>query len=272
MKRVIVMSFLLPALASGTVLIGDVDLNGIAYEGPDIIGCLNGLFHGKTYYTIDPDIQLMATDANEDGVYTTVEDYQYFLAVGQRRKNPGDPVGEAIDGYLLYSHCDGRIQISSLFEQQQGGAVFLNYHVPATTNISVVKIPDIIQWRVNYSIVNDTLKIIFHSFEGVPIPCEATYLMQIFYDGDLPEPAFMAAAGFDAQPVNVTNRLMADANTDDMVNVADAVYVINYVFKNGPVPDPLEIADANCDGQANVADAVYVINYVFKGGPGPCCP
>jgi hypothetical protein len=63
-----------------------------------------------------------------------------------------------------------------------------------------------------------------------------------------------------------------DANGDETVNVADAVYLINYVFKGGPVPDPLESGDANCDGGINVGDAVYLIAYVFKGGPEPCCP
>jgi hypothetical protein len=61
-----------------------------------------------------------------------------------------------------------------------------------------------------------------------------------------------------------------DANADQGVNVADAVYIINYVFKQGPAPDPLTSGDANCDGEVNVADAVYLINYVFKEGRAPC--
>jgi hypothetical protein len=68
------------------------------------------------------------------------------------------------------------------------------------------------------------------------------------------------------------NFLCGDANSDEDVNVGDAVFIINYVFNSGPAPDPLEAGDANCDGQANVGDAVYLINYVFKGGPEPCCP
>jgi hypothetical protein len=63
-----------------------------------------------------------------------------------------------------------------------------------------------------------------------------------------------------------------DANGDDDVNLADAVYIINYVFRTGPAPNPLEAGDANCDDDVNVADAVYLINYVFKNGPEPCCP
>jgi hypothetical protein len=63
-----------------------------------------------------------------------------------------------------------------------------------------------------------------------------------------------------------------DANGDALANVADAVFLINFVFKGGQAPEPLEAGDANCDGQTNVGDAVYLINFVFRGGPEPCCP
>lgn len=64
---------------------------------------------------------------------------------------------------------------------------------------------------------------------------------------------------------------VADANDDGAVNVGDAVYIINYVFKQGspPTPHALCSGDANTDCAVNVADAVYVINYVFKSGPRP---
>ncbi len=66
-----------------------------------------------------------------------------------------------------------------------------------------------------------------------------------------------------------------DANGDGDVNIGDGVTIINYVFKDGPAPDPLCIADVNDDNDVNVADAVYLINYIFKSGPPPiepCCP
>jgi uncharacterized Ntn-hydrolase superfamily protein len=63
-----------------------------------------------------------------------------------------------------------------------------------------------------------------------------------------------------------------DANGDDEINVGDAVYLINYVFKGGPAPPLLEAGDANCEGGVNIGDAVALISYIFKGGPPPCCP
>jgi len=71
---------------------------------------------------------------------------------------------------------------------------------------------------------------------------------------------------------DVCDYMCGDANGDNTVNVGDAVSIINYVFKGGAAPDPLEAADANCDGDVNVGDCVRIINYIFKGGEAPCCP
>jgi hypothetical protein len=62
-----------------------------------------------------------------------------------------------------------------------------------------------------------------------------------------------------------------DANSDGKVNVGDAVYMINYVFKGGLPPTCKAQGDANADGKLNVGDAVYLINFVFKGGLPPKC-
>jgi hypothetical protein len=68
-----------------------------------------------------------------------------------------------------------------------------------------------------------------------------------------------------------TTLTLGDANGDGTVNIGDAVYIISYVFKGGPAPEPLEAGDANCDLDVNIGDAVFIISYVFKGGPPPGC-
>lgn len=70
-----------------------------------------------------------------------------------------------------------------------------------------------------------------------------------------------------------SSAMCGEANGDGSLNVGDAIFVINYVFKNGPAAVPECAGDANGDTHVNVADAVFVINYVFKNGPIPqeCC-
>ncbi len=64
-----------------------------------------------------------------------------------------------------------------------------------------------------------------------------------------------------------------DVDCDSLVVINDVVYIINYLFKDGPAPCPVLIAgDVNCSGDVTVVDAVYLTNYVFSGGPAPCDP
>ncbi|MFH1337165.1 MAG: dockerin type I repeat-containing protein [Candidatus Zixiibacteriota bacterium] len=62
-----------------------------------------------------------------------------------------------------------------------------------------------------------------------------------------------------------------DANGDGVIDVGDVVHLINYLFKGGPDPNPLEAGDANCDLIVDVGDVVWLINYLFKGGEPPPC-
>ena len=63
--------------------------------------------------------------------------------------------------------------------------------------------------------------------------------------------------------------VLGDANYSGEINLGDAVYIINYVFRDGPAPAPYASGDANSDGQANIGDAVFLINYIFRDGPPP---
>jgi len=77
--------------------------------------------------------------------------------------------------------------------------------------------------------------------------------------------------GLDSQTarIQVYNSAVGEVNKDGKVTVADVVYLVSYLFKGGPVPDPLYAADANGDCLVTLADIVYLVNYLFKGGPVP---
>jgi hypothetical protein len=63
--------------------------------------------------------------------------------------------------------------------------------------------------------------------------------------------------------------LPGDATGDSVVDVGDVIFLINYLFKEGPESCVSEAADANGDGIVDIGDVVYLINYLFKGGPPP---
>jgi hypothetical protein len=65
---------------------------------------------------------------------------------------------------------------------------------------------------------------------------------------------------------------VGDVNGDETINVGDAIYLLNYLFKNGSAPAVWATGDCNCDQIINVGDAIYILNYLFKNGgaPGDC--
>jgi hypothetical protein len=56
-----------------------------------------------------------------------------------------------------------------------------------------------------------------------------------------------------------------DVNADAKINLADVIYLANYILKGGPSPIPLQSADVNCDGKYTLADVICLANYILKG-------
>jgi hypothetical protein len=69
--------------------------------------------------------------------------------------------------------------------------------------------------------------------------------------------------------VYATN-LCGDVTGDGIVNLGDIVYLVTYLYKSGPAPDPVCVGDVTCDEIVNVGDVVYLVSYLYKAGPSPC--
>lgn len=60
-----------------------------------------------------------------------------------------------------------------------------------------------------------------------------------------------------------------DVTNDSVVTSADVIYLVGFVFKGGPAPDPLNYGDVDLSCTINAADIIYMVNYIFKAGPAP---
>ncbi len=63
--------------------------------------------------------------------------------------------------------------------------------------------------------------------------------------------------------------LPGDVNNDGQIDLGDVVFLINYLYKQGQPPEPIEVGDMNGDCVVDIGDIVYLINYLYKGGPAP---
>jgi hypothetical protein len=75
-----------------------------------------------------------------------------------------------------------------------------------------------------------------------------------------------------AQDYGKNPYICGDANYNGDINLADLIFVVNYMFNGGVPPEPLDAADI--DGYTGISfhDVMYFQDYVFEGGPAPQCP
>ena len=63
-----------------------------------------------------------------------------------------------------------------------------------------------------------------------------------------------------------------DANHDGKLNLLDAAYIINKLYRGGPDFICRAEADAEANGTINLRDVAYIINGLYRAGPMPTCP
>lgn len=66
-------------------------------------------------------------------------------------------------------------------------------------------------------------------------------------------------------------RYYGDVDWNGEINIADMVYLVEYMFDDGPAPMPHRIIGSlDCNPVVNIADLVWLVDYMFNGGPKPC--
>jgi hypothetical protein len=181
--------------------------------------------------------------------------------------SPSIPKGEMVDtlinmivtdpeGYIIGKDSDGNL-IQSLFPASYDEVGLDSVTIP---------IPKLGEYQVEIVGASDN-----------PSP-GATYSVGVQIDGSL----VCAVVADEAVPTagftdTVTYLVeegwhygTGDANGDNKINILDITFLINYVYKGGPAPDPRDAGDANCNEVINILDITYLISYLYKGGDPPC--
>lgn len=61
-------------------------------------------------------------------------------------------------------------------------------------------------------------------------------------------------------------------NEDPRVDLSDAVYLLNHLFRGEEEPPCVAAADINDDEKMDISDSIYLLTYLFAGGPNPPPP
>lgn len=62
-----------------------------------------------------------------------------------------------------------------------------------------------------------------------------------------------------------------DADNSGTIDIADAVYIVQYIFAGGIAPANVADGDPDASENIDIADAVRLVNYIFSNGPKPSC-
>jgi len=114
------------------------------------------------------------------------------------------------------------------------------------------------------AVTSDTSRIL----GGHPGGTYAFHLSATDAEGQASGPA-VASFTYEVSPTYT----VGDVNESGSITSADVVYLVAYIFRGGPGPQPVwEAGDVNASGSVTSADIIYLINYIFRSGPPPIQP
>ena len=62
---------------------------------------------------------------------------------------------------------------------------------------------------------------------------------------------------------------LGDLDHSHSFDIADLVYLVDFMFNLGPPPDPLCLANVDGSDGVDISDLVYMVDHMFTGGPPP---
>ena len=111
-------------------------------------------------------------------------------------------------------------------------------------------------------------RIPFELRDGVGIPPLGNVLTVVGAQSAIP---MLHGGGGTVAPRPACIFMRGDANFDGDPDVADAIFVLSYLFRGNPATC-LDALDANDSGNVDIGDAIYVLAFLFAGGPVPVYP
>ena len=194
-------------------------------------------------------------DFDSDSVGDICDNCPYTFNTEQRDENY-DGIGDMCDGRLhVYTRTCPDAYLGKQYSYQLEGAGGL---YPLTWTFYGGDLPGGLNFDSPEGIIS-----------GIPDYKARYFFTVVLSDSDSPAKSCTLSTSIQVTDAPVL-RPCGDADHSMVLNISDAVFVINYIFAGGPAPSPIEYADVDCNAIVTISDAVYMINYIFAGGAVPC--
>jgi hypothetical protein len=106
------------------------------------------------------------------------------------------------------------------------------------------------------------------------VPGEAYPVRYTSSLGDPPVQVLFVVAGFEVVPGTLPGwvSFKGPEYLRGQTDISDARHMLDYLFLGGRTPGCLEASNANGSTQLNIADPIYLLQFLFGGGPRPPFP
>ncbi|MCX6831312.1 MAG: M28 family peptidase [candidate division Zixibacteria bacterium] len=220
-----------------------------------------------------------SNDFDGDGIANVLDNC--LLASNPTQSNgDGDSLGDACDncpnvfnplqedenGDGIGDYCDGQVHIMSYQVPDAYIAVPYNYQMQVTGGTP----------PYNWTYVSGDMPygLIFTGGAQGTISGTPTWKATFYFTFAVSDNSAPTMVDTIHNSMTITDQprtyVCGDADASEEVDIADAVYLINYIFSSGPAPNPMLRGDVDCNSNVDISDAVYLISYIFSGGRTPC--
>jgi len=169
------------------------------------------------------------------------------------------PVGdnETFQYVSKVDHANGKVAIG-LIAMSTGNNILPGTYEYGYVHLSMPSLPMV--WRP-----------IIIAWDSLPPVQYAQYAHYPFVVGD--DPGEVWTPTVSRFPCLGLIRGNIDYSGDDIIDISDLVYLVDYMFTGGLPPKCFEEVDTDINLQLDISDLVYLVDYMFDEGPAPPeCP
>ncbi len=151
---------------------GDLNLNEYPYEIADAVLYANYFIYGDEVFDINYQMQLLASDVNQDGFYPSIADFVFLIRIILEDISPKhelEPTTEKVNVNVVIRNDS--VEVKNFCNDSIGAELYVFKHSGEIKNLTLHTDMD-----MKYYDANGELRILLYSFEGKSIPVGITDL------------------------------------------------------------------------------------------------